>query len=175
MPKLLDEVSNVARLKHLSRSTEKAYVHYIRQYILFHQKRHPLEMGSEEVRAYLTHLAVRKRVAASTQNAAFSALLFLYREVLRREMPHLDGVMRARLPARLPVVFTRDEVGLILRQLEGTPSLVAGLRLMGAMWLRVRDLGKAATTSELCRNSSDTRTCGRRWFIRTSSIAAGAA
>jgi site-specific recombinase XerD len=103
-------------------------------------------MGSDEVRAYLTYLAVQKHVAASTQNTAFSALLFLYRNVLRRELPQLDGVVRARCPARLPVVFTREEVRLILSRLEGTPSLVAGLlygaglRLMEAMRLRVKDL-----------------------------------
>jgi site-specific recombinase XerD len=98
MPKLLDEVRNVARLKHLSLKTEKAYAHYIRQFILFHNKRHPLEMGSDEVRAYLTYLAVQKHVAASTQNTAFSALLFLYRNVLRRELPQLDGVCARSLP-----------------------------------------------------------------------------
>lgn len=80
MPKLLDEVRNSTRLKHLRLKTEKADVHFIRQFILFHDKRHPLEMGSDEVRPYLTHLAVHKRVAASTQHTAFSALLFLYRE-----------------------------------------------------------------------------------------------
>jgi integron integrase len=146
MAKLLDEVRNVARLKHLSHSTERAYAYYIKQFILFHQKRHPLEMGSAEIGAYLTHLAVQKRVAASTQNAAFSALLFLYRDVLRVEMPHLEGIARAHRPSRLPVVFSRDEVKRILSHLRGTPLLVAsllygsGLRLMEAMRLRVKDV-----------------------------------
>jgi integron integrase len=146
MPKLLDEVRNVTRLRHLSLKTEKAYVHYIRQFILFHNKRHPLEMGSDEVRDYLTHLAVSQHVAASTQNTAFCAILFLYRQVLRREMPQLDGVVRARAPKHLPTVFTRDEVVRIMARLDGTPALVvallygAGLRLMEAMRLRVKDI-----------------------------------
>ncbi|MFN2596628.1 MAG: phage integrase N-terminal SAM-like domain-containing protein [Pyrinomonadaceae bacterium] len=109
-PKLLDEVSRVARLKHLSPKTEKSYVHYIRDFILFHGKRHPREMGSPEVRDYLTHLAVAKQVAASTQNIALSAILFLYRDVLGLSPPQLEGVERARRPARLPTVFTREEI-----------------------------------------------------------------
>jgi integron integrase len=146
MPKLLEEVHNVARLRHLSLKTERAYRHYIKQFILFHQKRHPLEMGATEVQAYLTHLAVHKHVAASTQNTAFSALLFLYRDVLRQEMPPLAGVPRARRPARLPVVFTREEVGQILAKLDGTSLLIAsllygaGLRLLEALRLRVKDV-----------------------------------
>jgi integron integrase len=145
-PKLLDEVRNVARLKHLSRSTEKAYVNYIRRFILFHHKRHPLEMGTDEIRAFLSFLAVQQRVAASTQNAAFSAVLFLYRDVLKKELPRLEGVERARRPTRLPVVFTRVEVQSILPHLSGTPHLVvsllygAGLRLMEALRLRVKDV-----------------------------------
>src|ERR1043165_9009411 len=145
-PKLLDEVRRVARLKHLSLSTEKAYVYYIRQFILFHNKRHPREMGAAEIRDYLTHLAVHKQVAASTQNTAFSALLFLYRDVLKLAPPQLEGVERARRPTHLPTVFTRDEVNAILGRLEGTPALVAGLlygaglRLIEALRLRVKDV-----------------------------------
>ncbi|MCA1817816.1 MAG: integron integrase [Acidobacteria bacterium] len=145
-PKLLDEVRNVARLRHLSRNTESAYVNFIRRFILFHGKRHPLEMGADEIRAFLSFLAVEQKVAASTQNAAFSALLFLYREVLKRELPRLEGVERARRPSRLPVVFTRAEVQAILPRLEGTPHLVvsllygSGLRLMEALRLRVKDV-----------------------------------
>lgn len=146
MPKLLDEVRNLARLKHLSLSTERAYVYYIKQFILFHQKRHPREMGSAEVQAYLTHLAVQKQVAASTQNTAFSALLFLFREVLHQEVSDLAGIPRARRPTHRPVVFTRAEVQRVLTHLNGTPLLVVsllyggGLRLMEAMRLRVKDL-----------------------------------
>ncbi|MBA2732059.1 MAG: integron integrase [Acidobacteria bacterium] len=145
-PKLLDEARNIARLKHLSYNTEQAYVHYIREYILFHNKRHPSEMGADEIREFLTHLAVRKNVAASTQNIAFSALLFLYKDVLKSAMPDVSGVERARRPARLPVVFTRAEVQSILSRLRETNFYVAsllygsGLRLSEALRLRVKDI-----------------------------------
>jgi len=145
-PKLLDEARNVARLKHLSYKTEQAYLYYIRQYILFHNKRHPSEMSAEEIRAYLTHLAVGKNVAASTQNIALSALLFLYRDVLKSAMPDVSGVERARRPARLPVVFTRAEVQSILSRLRDANFFVAsllygsGLRLSEALRLRVKDV-----------------------------------
>jgi site-specific recombinase XerD len=109
-PKLLEQVRAVARLKHLSFKTEKAYVHYIRDFILFHQKRHPNEMDAEHVGAYLTYLAAQRNVAASTQNIALCALLFLYRDVLKFSLPNLTGVERARWPARLPGVFSRAEV-----------------------------------------------------------------
>src|SRR5215210_9389169 len=99
-PRLMEEVRSVARLKHFSLKTEKSYAYYIRQFILFHKKRHPLEMGVAEIRAYLSHLAVDKHVAASTQNIALSALLFLYRDVLKTTLPALDGVERARRPVR---------------------------------------------------------------------------
>jgi len=130
----------------LSLKTENAYASYIRRYILFHQKRHPLEMGAPEIRDFLSHLAVRQHVAASTQNTAFCALLFLYRDVFKRELPKIEGVERARRPTRLPVVFTRTEVKAILSNLTGTPYLVAsllygsGLRLMESLRLRVKDL-----------------------------------
>src|SRR5437868_11890080 len=126
-PKLLDEARNVARLRHLSLKTEKAYLGYIRRFILFHQKRHPRDMGPPEIRAFLTHLAVNEHVAASTQNIAFCALLFLYRDVLKSEMPGIEGVERARQPAHLPVVLTRAEVSTVIAQLSGTPQLVATL------------------------------------------------
>ncbi len=113
-PKLLDQVRAIARLKHLSLKTEQAYVNYIRRFILFHEKRHPAEMGADEVRQFLTHLAVERQVAASTQNVALNALLFLYRDVLEIALPLIDGVVRAKLPKRLPVVFTRAEVEAIL-------------------------------------------------------------
>jgi integrase len=146
MSKLLDEVRNVARLKHLSLSTEKSYVTYIRRYILFHRKRHPAEMGVDEIMAFLTHMAVTERVAASTQNTAFSALLFLYRDVLKLALPRIVGVERARRPSHLPVVFTRAEVKAVLEQLNGTPRLLigllygSGLRLMEALRLRVKEI-----------------------------------
>jgi integrase len=113
------------RARHYSRRTEKAYVAWIRRYILFHGKRHPSEMGAPELTQYLSSLAVEGNVAASTQNQALSALLFLYREVLQHDVPWLDDVVRARRPVRLPVVLTRDEVRAVLRQLRGTPRLMA--------------------------------------------------
>jgi len=145
-PKLLEQVREVARLKHLARRTEEAYVARIRQFILFHGKRHPLEMGADEIRAYLSHLAVHDRVAASTQNVALCALLFLYRDVLRVGLPQLEQVERARRPKHLPVVFTRPEVARILAQLAGVDWLMAsllygaGLRVMECVRLRIKDV-----------------------------------
>lgn len=144
-PKLLTRVRDAIRLRHMSPKTEKAYVQWIRQYILFHGKRHPEEMAEEEVSAFLTHLATKRRVSASTQNQALSALLFLYRNVLDRDLGALDAV-RAKKPRRLPVVLSRGEVLQLLENLEGTPKLVAtllygaGLRLQEALRLRVKDL-----------------------------------
>lgn len=144
--KLLDEVSAVARLKHLSIKTEKIYRHHIKKFILFHQKRHPREMAEAEVREYLSDLAVNRHVAASTQNVALAALLFLYRDVLKQPLARIEDVERARLPKRLPVVFTKHEVASILQRLSGIPFLAAslmygaGLRLMECLRLRVKDL-----------------------------------
>ena len=120
-PRLLDRVRETVRARHYSRRTEKAYVHWIRRYIFFHGKRHPAEMGAAEVTSFLTSLAVRDKVAASTQNQALSALLFLYREVLGVELPWLDDVVRAKRPQHLPVVLTRDEVRAVLQRLDGVP------------------------------------------------------
>jgi integron integrase len=143
---LLEEVRTVARLKHLSLRTETAYLHHIRRFIVFHGKRHPTTMGETEIRAYLAHLAVDQQVAASTQNVALCALLFLYREVLHVDLPHVTDIERARRPARIPVVFTRSEVHAILANLYGEYHLMAsllygsGLRLMECLRLRVKDL-----------------------------------
>lgn len=145
-PKLLDQARSVARMRHLSLRTEEAYCDWIRRFILFHHKRHPAEMGAEDIRQFLTHLAVEAHVAASTQNQALCALLFLYRDVLRVELSFVEGIERARRPARVPVVFTRQEVRQLLAQLPGTSGLIcgllygAGLRLMEALRLRVKDL-----------------------------------
>lgn len=145
-PKLLDRVRAVARLRHLSLSTEQTYSDWIRRYILFHGKRHPSEMGAEEIRQFLSHLAVEGRVAASTQNQALAALLFLYRDVLGVELPYVEGIERAKRPHRVPVVFTRREVEAVLSHLRGTYSLIgsllygSGLRLMEALRLRVKDV-----------------------------------
>ena len=121
-PKLLDRVRHTVRARHYSRRTEKAYVHWIKRYILFHGKRHPGEMGAVEITAFLTALAVRERVAASTQNQALNALLFLYREILGVELPWLDDLVRAKRPQHLPTVLTRDEVRAVLERLDGVPA-----------------------------------------------------
>jgi integron integrase len=149
-PRLLDRVRAALRVRHYSRRTEKAYVAWIRRYILFHGKRHPAEMGAPELTRFLTALAVDGRVAASTQDQALSALLFLYREVLEVDVPWLDGVVRAKRPVRLPIVLTRQEVGAVLQPLKGVPRLMAsllygsGLRLLECCRLRVQDLDFAA-------------------------------
>ena len=145
-PKLLDRVRDKLRVKHYSIRTEQTYLDWIKRYILFHGKRHPQEMGAAEVEAFLTHLAVAGKVAASTQNQAKSALLFLYREVLETKLPWLDNVTQAKAPKRLPVVLTVSETQAVLAQLKGTHQLVAGLlygagmRLMEAIRLRVKDV-----------------------------------
>lgn len=145
-PRLLDQVRLQARARHLARSTERAYVSRIREFILFHGKRHPLEMREAEVNAYLTWLAAERHVAASTQNQALSALLFLYAAVLCQPLDRLEGVVRARRPKRLPAVLTRDEAWQIFDQLLGERWMVAmllygaGLRLMEALRLRIKDV-----------------------------------
>ncbi len=149
-PRLLDQVRAALRTAHYSRLTEKAYVAWIRQFILFHGKRHPAQLGVQEIEAFLTALAVSRKVAASTQNQALNALLFLYRKVLRQELPQLDRVVRARRPARLPVVLTPEEVAAVLAHLDGVYWLVcnllygSGLRLMECLRLRVKDVDIAS-------------------------------
>jgi integron integrase len=145
-PKLLDRVRAAVRLKHYSRRTEKAYVDWIRRYILFHQKKHPSTMGATELVAFLSWLAVDKQVSASTQNQALSAVLFLYREVLGFDIGPIEHVPRARMPDKLPVVLSREEVGRLLKQVDGTMWLIVamlygtGVRLEECLELRVRDL-----------------------------------
>ncbi len=145
-PKLLDQVRNVIRIKHYSIRTEQAYVDWIKRFILFHGKRHPGEMAEEEVAQFLTHLARDMNVAASTQNQALSALLFLYKEVLKHEIGWLEKVERAKKPPKLPVVLSRSEVKEIFAHLKGGPKLMAGLlygsglRLMECVRLRVKDI-----------------------------------
>jgi len=125
--KLLDQVREAIRLKHYSIRTEEAYVSWIKRYILFHNKRHPNEMGRAEIEAFLTHLAVNKNVAASTQNQALSALLFLYREVLRKDLDFPIDSIRAKRPKRLPTVMTKEEAFKVIGCLSGTHQLVAKL------------------------------------------------
>ena len=145
-PRLLDQVRARIRRLGLAIRTEKVYVDWIRRFILANGKRHPREMGWREVEAFLTLLATEGKVAASTQNQALSALLFLYREVLGEQLPWMENIRRAKRPERLPVVLTKDEVYRILDQLEGTRLLMAsllygaGLRLMECVRLRVQDI-----------------------------------
>jgi len=145
-PKLLDQVRAAIRAKHYSHRTEEAYVQWIKRFIFFHNKRHPAEMGEQEINQFLTHLAVKGNVASSTQNQALSAILFLYREVLKQEIGRLDGVTWAKKPIRRPVVFTREEAKAVLVNLSGVHWLMAsllygcGLRLTECLQLRVKDI-----------------------------------
>ncbi len=145
-PRLLEQVRGRIRFKHYSIRTEQAYLDWIKRFIRHFGKRHPRDMGAAEVQEFLTHLAVAGRVAASTQNQAKSALLFLYREVLELELPWLDDVEAAKTPKRLPVVLTGAEVMAMLVRLDGTNALVArllygtGLRIMECLRLRVKDV-----------------------------------
>jgi integron integrase len=145
-PKLLDRLRHAIRLRHYSIRTEEAYVNWARRFIVFHNKRHPDDMGPAEVGAFLTHLAVDGKVAASTQNQALNAIVFLYRDVLRRELGSVQEVVRAKRPPKLPVVLTVSEVKQVLEQLDGTTRLMAGLlygsglRLMECLRLRVKDV-----------------------------------
>lgn len=122
-PKLLERARARMRAKHLSLRTEKAYLGWMRQYILFHGKRHPAEMGEVEINAFLTHLAVKRRISASTQTQALCALLYLYREILGKQVGELEGLIRAKRRRRLPVVLTREEVRRVLAHVEGTEHL----------------------------------------------------
>ncbi|MDP3977288.1 MAG: integron integrase [Pseudomonas sp.] len=145
-PRLLDQVREQIRLKHYSIRTERVYCEWVRRFIRFHRYRHPLEMGAAEVEAFLSDLAVRRDVSASTQNQALAALLFLYKQVLKLDMPWLGDVVRAKKPVRLPVVLSIAEVRQVLSRLEGELWLVAsllygsGMRLMEVMRLRVKDV-----------------------------------
>lgn len=145
-PRLSDQVRDALRRKHYSYRTEKTYLHWIRRFIYFHEKRHPREMAEPEVAAFLTHLAVERSVSASTQNQALNAILFLYKQVLNREIGLVHGVVRAKRPERLPVVLTREEVHAVLSRLKGREGLMAGLmygaglRVMECLRLRIKDV-----------------------------------
>jgi integron integrase len=143
--KLLDQVRDLIRTRHYSIRTEDAYVSWIKRYIFFHGKRHPQDMGTAEIEAFLTHLATERNVAASTQNQAFNAILFLYREVLNIEIGTIESV-RAKKPARLPTVLTREECLKIIGAMTGVQKLMtqilfgSGLRAMECLRLRVKDI-----------------------------------
>jgi integron integrase len=146
LKELYDEVPKVMRLKHYSYHTEQTYIGVIHNFVRFHKPRHPIHMGVAEIRDYLSYLAVERNVAASTQNVAFNALLFLYRDVLNIPLPAIHDIERAKRPERLPIVLTREEVKTVLAQLTGTEYLMAallygsGLRLMECLRLRVKDI-----------------------------------
>ncbi len=147
--KLLDQVRDKIRFKHYSLSTENTYLSWIKQFILYHGKRHPVDMGAAEVEAFLTYLATQRQVSSSTQNQALSAILFLYREVLAITLPWLDNFERSKKPRRLPVVLTVPEVQALLREAASAPAPInliikllygTGMRLMEAVRLRVKDV-----------------------------------
>ncbi len=145
-PRLMDRVRESLRRHRYALSTERTYCHWIKRFIFFHDKRHPAEMGAAEVEAFLTHLATAENVAASTQNQAMHAVLYLYKQVLDVELPWLDNVVRARESKRLPAVLTQREVAALLRHLHGTSGTVikllygTGMRLLEGLRLRVKDL-----------------------------------
>jgi integron integrase len=145
-PKLLDQVRQAIQTRHYSPKTEESYVHWIKRFIFFHDKRHPAQMGEKEIGQFLSRLATDRHVSASTQNQALNAILFLYRDVLRKEIGYIDGVVRAKRPHRLPVVLTRQEIKSVLGALDHSDWLMvmllygAGLRLMECLQLRVKDI-----------------------------------
>lgn len=145
-PRLVDQVRDVIRRKHYSLRTEQSYIHWIKRFIFFHEKRHPAEMGAPQVTKFLNHLATNDHVAAATQNQALSALLFLYREVLEIKLPWLEGLTRAKLRKRLPTVLTQVEAKSLLSTLEGTKWLMVtllygtGMRLNECLSLRIKDV-----------------------------------
>lgn len=145
-PRLLDRVRHAIRARHYSSRTEEAYVRWIRQFIFFHDKRHPVEMGESQIADFLTNLAVERGLAASSQNQALSALLFLYKNVLGRDLEWVGGIVRAKAKRKLPVVLSREEVRAILDRMTGTHRLMAtllygaGLRLLECSKLRVKDI-----------------------------------
>jgi len=145
-PKLLDQLSQAMRSRHYSRSTETTYIHWVKRFVFFHHVRHPKDMAEPEINAFLTHLAVKEHVSASTQNQALCAIIFLYKYVINRKIGDIGEVIRARKPVRLPVVMTKDEVKAVLSNLTGDKWIIAylmygaGLRLMECLRLRIQDL-----------------------------------
>jgi integron integrase len=145
-PRLLDRYREELEVRRYAKRTVSSYVSWVRRYLRFHHLRHPREMGQDEINAFLTHLAVREKLSASSQNQALGALLFLYRTVLGGDVGSLEGVVRAHRPRRLPVVLSEDEVRRVLGNLQGPSALVgqllygSGLRLMEALRLRIKDV-----------------------------------
>ncbi|MBI5922556.1 MAG: phage integrase N-terminal SAM-like domain-containing protein, partial [Betaproteobacteria bacterium] len=145
-PKLLDRMRAAIRIRHYSLATERTYVGWVKRFIYFHQKRHPAEMGAPEVESFLSALATELDVSASTQNQAMHAILFLYRDVLGVTLPWLDGITRAKVSKRLPVVLTVAEVQGLLRRVQGTNGLIikllygTGMRIKECLRLRIKDV-----------------------------------
>ena len=145
-PRLLDQVRSVIRTRHYSRRTESAYLSWIKRYILYHDKRHPVEMGADEVGRFLSYLAAERNVASSTQNQAFNALVFLYREVLKCSLEGRIDAVRSFKKQRLPIVMSKEETQRVLSAMNGTTQLMAkllygsGIRLMECIRLRVKDI-----------------------------------
>ena len=145
-PRLLDQVRDTIRRKHYSIRTEQSYIDWIRRFIYFHKKQHPRELNESHITEFLNFLAVQKKVASSTQNQALCALVFLYREVIKKDLAQFENLVHAKRPARLPVVFTTDEIRTILLQLDGVNWIMgqllygAGLRVMECVRLRVKDV-----------------------------------
>lgn len=152
MPKLLTQMSHAIRVRQYSLATERSYTQWVRRFILFHNKKHPADMGKEEIEAFLTHLAVNRKVSPATQNQALQALLFLYRNVLQQELPWLDDVIRAKPKRRVPVVLNKDEVLSLLSHCNGEAKLPvsllygSGLRAMECLRLRIGDLDMSRHT-----------------------------
>lgn len=145
-PRLMDRVRESLRVKRYALSTERTYCHWIKRFILHHNKRHPLEMGAPEVEAFLSHLATAENVSAKTQNQAMHAVLYLYKQVLGIDLPWLDGITRARESKRLPGVLTQRETQALLRHVHGTSGTIVkllygtGMRLLEGLRLRIKDL-----------------------------------
>lgn len=145
-PRLLDQVRSVIRTMHYSYKTEKTYIHWIKRFIFFHNKKHPIDMSEKEINEFLTHLAVKGKVSSSTQNQALCAIIFLYKHVIKKEIGDLGNMVWAKKPKKIPVVFTRREVKMIIEQLSGVYRIMAnllygaGLRLTECLKLRVKDI-----------------------------------
>jgi len=160
-PRLIERVHAAMRLRHLSPRTEEAYLGWMRRFVVFHGRRDPATLGAEHVTSFLSALATQGHVAASTQNQALAALLFLYREVLGQDLPWLDGMLRAATPQRLPVVLTREEVRAVLTRIDGVPRLMAtllygsGLRLLECCRLRVKDVDFGRNQISVRRGKGD--------------------
>jgi integrase len=180
MPKLLDLVRQQIRTRHYSIRTEEAYISWIKDFILFHNKRHPLQMGNPEVSSYLSHLATERHVASATQNQALAALLFRYKDVLMQPLEWVEGVQRAKKSSHLPVVLTKDEAKRVISSLDGTKWLMAsllygaGLRLMECVRLRVKDIdfirnqitvrdGKGGKDRVTCCHADSKTRCTHTW------------